>query len=237
MKLKLISLIAASVAFLGGQTSFAQLKTDTVKESGTYRYSDSSKYNYKFSISLEYAVSGITKTAVNKINQGISDSVFGIQYDGDIKGMVEAYRDLCVRDFKEENVESDWALTEKGSFGETYGNKRSYIFTSTIECGNPNPVVSKTAVVFDTRTGALLTEREILLPGYEITLPGLIAKHKFDTRKDINYFPDAIWTSNNFYVTSKGITFVYNPFDVAPSSEGIIEITVPWQELKPIMDK
>lgn len=237
MKLKFLSIIAAAVAMLAGPSAFAQLKTETVIESGTYKYSDSSKYTYKFDFSMEYAVSGISKTAINKINQGISDSVFGLDYQGDIKGMVQAYRDLCVRDFRGENIDASWTLTEKGVFGEYYGNKRSYIFTSKIENGGSRDVVSKTGVVFDTKTGAILTERELLLPGYEVTLPGLIAKHRFDTKKDIKYFPDAIWTSNNFYVSTKGITFIYNPYDVAPATEGIIEITVPWQDLRPIMDK
>ena len=37
--------------------------------------------------------------------------------------------------------------------------------------------------------------------------------------------------SDSFTVGENGITFYYQPYDVAPYVFGVIEITVPWEEL------
>ena len=39
----------------------------------------------------------------------------------------------------------------------------------------------------------------------------------------------------NFYVTDKGLVLFFQPYEIAPYSEGIVKIMVPYQELADIM--
>ena len=50
--------------------------------------------------------------------------------------------------------------------------------------------------------------------------------------RDNIFFVDRIEPSDSFTVGENGITFYYQPYDVAPYVFGVIEITVPWEELR-----
>lgn len=45
-------------------------------------------------------------------------------------------------------------------------------------------------------------------------------------------FTDQIFTSPNFYLEGSEIVFHYNPYDIAPYSEGSIEVRVPYYQIK-----
>ena len=44
-----------------------------------------------------------------------------------------------------------------------------------------------------------------------------------------------ILPSDNFKVTEDGITFIYNPYEIAAYAAGTIRITIPWDELQDIL--
>jgi hypothetical protein len=45
-------------------------------------------------------------------------------------------------------------------------------------------------------------------------------------------FEDYLAANNNFYVTQKGLGFVYNPYEVASWAQGVIEVYIPFSALK-----
>jgi hypothetical protein len=53
--------------------------------------------------------------------------------------------------------------------------------------------------------------------------------------KDVGFFTDSVFPSDNFYVTRKGIGFYYNQYDVAPYASGAIDVFIPFEDLKDVM--
>ncbi len=50
------------------------------------------------------------------------------------------------------------------------------------------------------------------------------------------FSPEEIEITDNFYVTDKGITWVFNPSVIAPYSSGIIEASISWDQLAKYVD-
>lgn len=50
--------------------------------------------------------------------------------------------------------------------------------------------------------------------------------------KEKSYFPDQFKVSEDFYVNRDSIVFVYDPYEIAAYSNGIVEVAVPLKTLK-----
>lgn len=54
-----------------------------------------------------------------------------------------------------------------------------------------------------------------------------------ESLKDLYWFENGIFRCNeNFSISSKGMTFIFNAYEVAPYAIGVIEFTIPMAELK-----
>ncbi len=53
--------------------------------------------------------------------------------------------------------------------------------------------------------------------------------------KEFGLFENRIKPNNNFYFDDWGLTFVYNQYEIGPYVLGIIELFIPWNELKPYL--
>jgi hypothetical protein len=58
-----------------------------------------------------------------------------------------------------------------------------------------------------------------------------------ETLADVGFLIEYLTYSNNFYLTSSGVGFVYPPSEVAPDALGEIEIFIPFDEVKSVMNK
>jgi len=43
-----------------------------------------------------------------------------------------------------------------------------------------------------------------------------------------------MFATENFILGSDGVTFIYNPYEIAPYAAGVIELTISNDDLKPI---
>lgn len=63
-----------------------------------------------------------------------------------------------------------------------------------------------------------------------------IAKMQFKIKegplKENGFLVDQIPVSGEFYITGSGIGFLYNPYDIMPFSEGIVNLFVPFQAIR-----
>ena len=50
--------------------------------------------------------------------------------------------------------------------------------------------------------------------------------------KDAGFFTDSVLPTDNFYITSDGIGFYYNQYDIASYTKGYIDVFIPFRELK-----
>lgn len=53
------------------------------------------------------------------------------------------------------------------------------------------------------------------------------------TKKRLFFAPDSIAINENFYVDDQGVTWMYDPYDIAPYSTGVVSVTLSWDSLLP----
>lgn len=78
----------------------------------------------------------------------------------------------------------------------------------------------------------LLTASNVFLPGNDAAILSIIdatARRLFD---DSTIFPEPITTFDNFQLTPSSIIFIYQPYEIAPYSSGIIEIPINLNDLR-----
>jgi hypothetical protein len=108
--------------------------------------------------------------------------------------------------------------------------------------GGAHGLSNNTVLAFDLKHARTHGLGDLFQPGYEAPLQQVLEKHlrvQYDLgssaplngRTGMLFNPHLALTSN-FYVTGKGIGFVYNPYEVAPYSYGVIELFVPFSELR-----
>ena len=94
---------------------------------------------------------------------------------------------------------------------------------------------------FDNATGRLLTLDDVFVPGYqqqlsERLLQALIEKTESEDLADLKdkgyLYATDMFASENFALGDDAITFVYNPYEIAPYAFGLIELEIDNDDLK-----
>ena len=97
---------------------------------------------------------------------------------------------------------------------------------------------------YDLQTGDAVSEQDLFIDDYyeplkSLLLEALIAQtDEAETKKDLRrlgYSVDDVVPNENFYVTAEGITYVYNPYEIAPYAMGCIQISLPWDAVRHLM--
>lgn len=97
---------------------------------------------------------------------------------------------------------------------------------------------------YDLETGDMVNEQDLFIDDYYEPLKTLLlnaliaqtdnAESKRDLRR-MGYSVADVVPNENFYVTREGITYVYNPYEIAPYAMGCIEIFLPWETVRPLI--
>lgn len=89
-----------------------------------------------------------------------------------------------------------------------------------------------------------ITEESIFKPNYFKFLTSkiierLMLKYEVDTPEELlneGFFDiNEIAPNNNFWINNEGIHYIYNQYEIAPYSMGPIEITIPYDDINPII--
>ena len=89
-----------------------------------------------------------------------------------------------------------------------------------------------------------LTEDDLFREGWEETLGGMLedqALEDYAEEADAagvemdDFFFSAPYPNGNFSVGKEGITWYFNPYDIAPYALGVIDVTLSWDQLKPLL--
>lgn len=82
-------------------------------------------------------------------------------------------------------------------------------------------------------TNKRLTLFDVLLKSKKSTILKSLRKQAKIVARNSQCFsyPNDVTLSDTFYISSKGITFVYQPYEIACYADGIIEITIPKSQL------
>jgi len=96
----------------------------------------------------------------------------------------------------------------------------------------------------DLENGSVITEKDIFVDDYESVLSPIILEKLAEIQKvkspkelEKNGFFDIsdIKPNNNFYLNENGITYVYNPYEIAAYFVGISEVFIPYGDINFIL--
>ena len=93
--------------------------------------------------------------------------------------------------------------------------------------------------VFDLTTGETVSEADLFAEGWQDGVSALLktALDAFlaaqEEGEDLVFGAPA--PNGNFSVSEEGVTWTYNPYEIAPYAMGAIELTVSWSDLKPYL--
>ncbi len=230
--------------------SFETLNSDTT----IYLFNDSTYPKCRIDISMEYVVEAPNAELKNTIDKFIIQSTLGNKYDTmDVENAINEYINEYIEEYKtlEEDLKGgDLTLLVGASYNYdniiesklTYKDQNilslsnnSYIYT-----GGAHGMNSQYNVVYDQRDDKIITLSDVFDESSYADLGELIVsqvtsdKGYSDQAKlyDEGFFSiDEIFPTENFSVNTDGITWVYNPYEVAAYSAGQTSVFIPWTQL------
>ena len=125
----------------------------------------------------------------------------------------------------------NWESAFYGKMNEPYNGIVSYVYDHYTYTGGAHGGTYRGALNMDEKTGRILTESDIFEPENYQILTSLVREYLPKcTEMDMIDDP-AISPSSDFYITSEGITYIYQQYEIGPYALGIVEVLIPWSEL------
>jgi hypothetical protein len=237
MKLWATLLLMIGITF----TSYSQnLQIRTIKQSKVTPYK-SGKCSVGFN--LDWPVAGTSEEAIRNIQHQLLQNIFGDDATYlDIYGSINNYIISTVYKFKkdfEDDFGGEWQETFEGHFLPAAQNYISYVLEAYLYAGGAHGVANTFSTNFNLKTGRRVLESDLFIADHERTLLGIIKSNLSKSHPDI--IGDITWESveinHNFFITNKGITYIFNPYEIAYYALGTIEVTLPWKDLVPILKR
>ena len=239
---KLLILAALAVLATG-----CQLKTSTYCDEQAMPLAEGQADSLLLSVSIEHPVGGAAEGILGKIDKGILATAFDMEeLPGTVEETATRYEDNLKDEYfnEYEGAEVDnsvrtWEDHVNGYFSGRYGRYLSYMVEYYGFRGGAHGSNTMTPVVFDRKTGDVVPEEAFFADGYRDPVSALLKAHlpealDGDEEAIANVFGAETLAPNGLYeVTKDGVTWYYQPYDIAPYYLGVISITVPWNELKP----
>lgn len=253
MKRSLVFLFAAVIALTACQQ---EIRTERLSLEEDIPFSEGSQFQLGLRADVEFPISGFDKEALADVRKAIRVACFGdtfADFTDTPEKLGEAWRNWSVEGYKSTNEEllRDMGITEKeafnlnwnsevdGAFGEIYRNWVNYNVEQYNYEGGAHGMFGQFPMVFDLRTGERVNWDVFTGKLNTDLLKALLDEYKFDNMgekvedidRDNVFYVDSIEPSQWFSVDEKGLTFYYQPYDIAPYVFGVIDITIPWEEI------
>lgn len=201
-------------------------------------------------IKIEYPVAGAPEEVLARIDTAIVERTVG---PGSLEEAVRSYIDAAVADYRanagdllrwaeEEGAGSgplNWEEQKVGTVYAVCDSLLSYDIYAYSYQGGAHGLSGTESLVFDLRDGHLVMQDELFAPGCLDALGELLSSHLREAMPDEDSY-DALFVKDiepngNFRVSKKGVTYIYNPYSIGPYYLGAIEVTVPWEEIEPLL--
>ena len=122
------------------------------------------------------------------------------------------------------------------------------VYTANVDYyeGGAHGVSQRLLLNFDNQTGRQLTLADVFVPDYEQRLNSLLtekltelteAKDMADLKAKGYLYQTDMFATENFALGKKAITFVYNPYEIAPYDKGLTELTINYGDCKEILQE
>jgi hypothetical protein len=139
-------------------------------------------------------------------------------------------------------LQHDWSHTEWFS-GVVYPELLVISHDSYIYSGGAHGENQKTYFVLDTKLLSRTALTDILNPDASEEVQkqinsALLAKYggaSGASLTSIGFFTDTAEISENFFVSREGLGFCWNPYKIAPYSMGVIEVVLPYDQIKNLL--
>lgn len=177
----------------------------------------------------------LTNTEISdKINANIFKGITG-QEIGSIKmkSFVNEVYDLDGY----ENAFEEEIICESEDFNEAFIS--IIINTNMYMNGAAHPANHIDIKNFDLKTGEIILLKDLFKPGYQKKLKMIVEKKfiKEFGSDDWDFTPrnGSFKLSDNFSIGKKGLSFIYNEYEIGPYSSGAPDVTISWKDLLPLM--
>lgn len=157
--------------------------------------------------------------------------------------LMDAYFDEMAPIHENEEEDPDlagihsWEENITGYFGDVYKKKVTYYVEYYGFRGGAHGIPTLTPTVFSTETGAVISEAEFFVDGYQedislLLRDRLLAALDNDADAYDALFVKDIAPNGCFDVSRKGVTWYYQPYEIGPFYLGVISVSLPWEDLK-----
>lgn len=226
-----------------------QFITDSVKVEDSIKISDSLTAKYSGSVLIfkdfqnEVLLDSIYK------NAGLQIAKRGFSKEGLIEVLnneKQNYFKKTKQDFKEGYSSDFQKIWYQDSNMKIISNKNDILviqYSSSGYLGGAHGFYGESYKNFDLKNNKVFQLTDIFKNLEKINWNDILMKkfnqldfdgEKKGDNKDI-LLVDKIPANNNFYFDEKNFTFVYNQYEIAPYAVGVVEIHVPFSELKPYL--
>lgn len=254
--MKRIVFLLAAFALLASCSQ--ELRTEKLEFSEDIPFHEGSKFFDSLNYDIEFPTAGFSKAAIRQMRREIRTVCLGEGYT-DFSGSLDELKKDIIEVHKEDYVSTnqellkeleieedeavtlDWGSDVTGSFGEVYGNYINYRIEGYQYFGGAHGLSHQGAIVLDKKTGKAVPYETFTQGVSRERLMELLDEYKCDKLaeeigNDFNpeevFYVDTIEPGEVFSVGAEGITFYYDPYELAPYVFGGIEIRIPWDALK-----
>jgi len=191
--------------------------------------------------------------AAKEINKFLTNRLFELQ-DLTVKAAAQQFADNYTNTYKKNMLplyNQDRADTTRRAWyqyhyvitTETHpGSKGSIAYLVTLDYyeGGAHGINQLLTFNFDTQTGKLLTLSDVFATGYEQPLTSMLLNalkekvgvNSLSALKEKGFlYSMEMFPSENFILDEETITFVYNPYEIAPYEQGTTELTLSYSDM------
>ena len=254
------SLLIACVLLVGCERN--ALQTTNLSSEQVCYLTDAQEDSLTVSIHIEYPTAIGKTDALNNIQRDLKHRLFGEAYiDMEPQQALDAYVAMLKTEYKINNLplKEDWekdnrdyeyapiCCEEQVLTGSVMGEVKgilSYCVERYVYTGGAHGSNFRQFVNYNLQTGEQIDEEQLFAENYQEPLTQLLLQYMVEQNDEIaliqdlqeaGYNVDDIHPNDNFYLAEEGITYVFNPYDIAPYALGETEILIPWSALQNIL--
>ena len=224
------------------------IKVDTLTFNDTTPLYEGANVGFNMRMHIEWPEDAVSEEALKNMQRNITCLLFDKDLSTtDIEFAMKAYNrkasELYIEvndgeydDCSEDSYMTDWEEFIEGSFMKPYGDLISYQKYTSGYSGGAHGLDALSYITFDRKTGNVISDSELFKEGYQDRLiESLRANLLFSVEDTDMLFELDILPSDNFYLNEKGITYIYQRYEIGPYYLGIIKVTIPWKEIQDIL--
>ena len=254
------SLLIACLLLVGCERN--ALQTTSLSSEQVCYLTDAQEDSLTVSIHIEYPTAIGKTDALNNIQRDLKHRLFGEAYiEMEPQQALDAYVAMLKTEYKINNLplKEDWeknnrdfeyapiCCEEQVLTGSVMGEVKgilSYCVERYVYTGGAHGSNFRQFVNYNLQTGEQIDEEQLFAENYQEQLTQLLLQYMVEQNDEIaliqdlqeaGYNVDDIHPNDNFYLAEEGITYVFNPYDIAPYALGETEILIPWSALQNIL--